>query len=213
MNALENTIVMFASDNGASAEIMGARWWSRSSSFTRQCRDLSLLGPRIFQRLQHSLSASQDLGSRRRDQHSINRSLAQRHCRQERTAPHSRHVIDFVPTALELAGVTKPEQWQGTRISAAPGKSLLPAMSKDFTMQRQSLWWLHEGNRAVRVGDWKLVSAAEGPWELYDLSIDRAEQNNLASQMPDRVLQLEKIWQQQTDDFTKGSFGRRFDRC
>ncbi len=104
---------------------------------------------------------------------------------------------------MELAGVKKPDQWQGAPIPAAPGKSLVPAMNKDITIERESLWWLHEGNRAVRVGDWKLVSTADGPWELYDLSVDRAEQNNLASQMPDRVLQLEKIWQKQTDDFTK----------
>ena len=46
--------------------------------------------------------------------------------------------------------------------------------------------------------------AAEGdPWELYDLKTDRAEQNNLAAKMPEKVKELEKVWQAQTDEFTE----------
>jgi arylsulfatase A-like enzyme len=63
-------------------------------------------------------------------------------------------------------------------------------------------WWLHEGNRAVRVGDWKLVAAKGDPWELYDLKTDRAEQNNLAAKMPEKAKELEQVWQKQTDEFT-----------
>ena len=56
--------------------------------------------------------------------------------------------------------------------------------------------------RAVRVGDWKLVAAKGDPWELYNLTEDRAEQTNLSAQMPDKVRELEAIWQKQTDSFT-----------
>jgi arylsulfatase len=69
------------------------------------------------------------------------------------------------------------------------------------TIPRESLWWLHEGNRAVLAGDWKLVAAKGDPWELYDLSKDRGEQNNLAAAMPEKVRELEQQWQQQTDRF------------
>jgi arylsulfatase A-like enzyme len=113
------------------------------------------------------------------------------------------HVIDFVPTALELADVTKPTEWQGLPIPPAPGKSLVPAFATDAQVQRDSLWWLHEGNKAVRVGDWKLVAAEGTPWELYDLSTDRAEQHNLAAKMPEKVKELEQAWQKQTDAFSE----------
>jgi arylsulfatase len=104
---------------------------------------------------------------------------------------------------LELAGVTLPNELHGEPIPKAPGKSLVPAFAKDITLERDSLWWLHDGNRAVRVGDWKLVAAKNDPWELYNLETDRAEQKNLAEQMPDKVKELEKAWQDQTNSFTE----------
>lgn len=113
------------------------------------------------------------------------------------------HFVDFVPTALELAGVSKPSQWEGEPIPAAPGKSLLPAFAADTLIPRDSLWWLHEGNRAIRMGDWKLVAAKNEPWELYDLRTDRAEQHNLAAQMPDKANELAAAWQRQTDEITE----------
>jgi arylsulfatase len=109
------------------------------------------------------------------------------------------HVVDFVPTVLELAGVPKPETWKDAPVPAAPGRSLVPAFAADVAVPRNSLWWLHEGNRAVRVGDWKLVAAKGDPWELYDLSTDRAEQSNLAARMPEKVTELAQRWQAETD--------------
>jgi arylsulfatase len=112
-------------------------------------------------------------------------------------------MIDFVPTALEVAGVQKPREWAGETIPPAPGKSLVNTFAREQTFSRHSLWWLHEGNRAVRVGDWKLVAAKNEPWQLYDLKTDRAEQHNLAAQMPEKVKELESAWQSQTDAFTE----------
>ena len=76
-------------------------------------------------------------------------------------------------------------------------------IAKDGSIDRDFLWWLHEGNRALRVGNWKIVTDKDQPWELYDLSTDRAEQHNLASQMPDKVRELSAAWQAQTDRFTE----------
>ncbi len=100
-------------------------------------------------------------------------------------------------------GIRKSELWNETPIPAAPGKSLVPALTSDITIPREHLWWLHEGNRAVSVGDWKLVAARDQPWELYDLKTDRAEQHNRAKEMPDKVKQLTQIWQQQTKQCAK----------
>ncbi len=110
------------------------------------------------------------------------------------------HVIDIVPTILDIVDTDKPEQWEGTPIPPAPGHSLLPAFSEDVTIERDSLWWLHEGNRAIRVGDWKLVSAKNEPWELYDLRTDRAEAHNLAETQPDKASELAALWEQMLDE-------------
>jgi arylsulfatase len=112
------------------------------------------------------------------------------------------HVIDFVPTVLELAGIQKPTAWNGEPIPPAPGWSLGPTFVKDGRIARDNLWWLHEGHRAIRAGDWKLVAAKGDPWELYDLKTDRAEQRNLAARMPEKVRELEQAWQKQTSSFT-----------
>ena len=117
-----------------------------------------------------------------------------------RTTPA--HVIDIVPTVLELVGIEKPKDWKGEPIPAAPGKSLVAAFAKDETIARDSLWWLHEDNKAIRIGDWKLVAAKGDPWALYDLKTDRAEQNDLAAKMPEKAKELADAWQKQADDFT-----------
>jgi arylsulfatase len=77
------------------------------------------------------------------------------------------------------------------------------AFAKDVIVQRDSLWWLHEGNRALRVGDYKIVAAKDDPWELYDLKTDRAEQHNLATQMPDKAKQMEQEWERQAASYTE----------
>ncbi|OHB78107.1 MAG: hypothetical protein A2W31_00995 [Planctomycetes bacterium RBG_16_64_10] len=77
---------------------------------------------------------------------------------------------------------------------APPGISLVPLFTRDHELARDDLWWLHEGNRASRLGDWKLVAAKDQPWELYQLSTDRAETRNLAAQYPNKVRELERLW-------------------
>jgi arylsulfatase len=113
------------------------------------------------------------------------------------------HMIDIVPTVLELAGAPSLSDHREDGTPPSPGKSLVPTFAEDVTISRDCIWWLHEGNRAVRVGDWKLVAAKGEPWELYDLATDRAEQNNLAVTMPDKVKELEAVWQKQTDQITE----------
>jgi len=75
------------------------------------------------------------------------------------------------------------------------GRSLLPAF-ENKPIQRDALFWEHEGNAAVRVGDWKLVRLGrDGPWELYDLKSDRTEQRNRAAAQPKRVQELAAKWE------------------
>ena len=86
-------------------------------------------------------------------------------------------------------------------VPPAPGKSLVPVFDKDYSVGHDYFWWFHEGNRAIRVGDWKLVADHEKPWELYDLRKDRAESKDLALDQPEKVKELEKTWVVRFEEF------------
>jgi arylsulfatase len=94
------------------------------------------------------------------------------------------HIIDIAATCVELGGAKYPSE-------ALPleGRSLLPAFAGK-AVDRGPLYWEHEGNRAVRIGDWKLVGKHNQAWELYDISKDRVEGHDLAATMPKRVREM-----------------------
>lgn len=119
------------------------------------------------------------------------------HARNEwRTQPA--HIIDIMPTCLEVAGVDYPSEFQDKQITPVEGLSLLPVFENEPS-EHEALFWEHEGNRAVRKGQWKLVSEFPEGWELYDLEADRTELNNLAGQYPDKVKELEKLYNDWTE--------------
>lgn len=106
------------------------------------------------------------------------------------------HLVDLVPTLLELAGAPSPTAWSGQPRPALPGISLVPALASDVTAERPPIFYKHEGNRALRSGDWKIVSSGKNStWELYDLSKDRSETRDLAPSRPDKVSELERLWE------------------
>ena len=111
------------------------------------------------------------------------------------------HLIDLAPTIVELAGGQWPAMYNGKAVPPPPGKSLVPALAKDGAVTHDYLWWYHSKNRAIRVGDWKLVSVGMSPWELYDLSTDRCESHNLAAAHPEKVKQLEQAWNAHVEEF------------
>jgi arylsulfatase len=99
-----------------------------------------------------------------------------------------------MPTCVELAGATYPKEFKGKPILQMEGRSLVPAFDNQ-PIQRDALFWEHEGNAAVRVGDWKLVRLGRnGPWELYDLKADRTELHDLALAQPERAKELAAKW-------------------
>ncbi|HZK95529.1 MAG TPA: arylsulfatase [Prolixibacteraceae bacterium] len=109
------------------------------------------------------------------------------------------HVIDLMPTIVEVAGATYPEKFNGNDIHQFQGKSLLPCFN-GTVFEREPLYFEHQANRAVIDGDWKLVSKAtqqppwEGEWELYNLKDNRTETKNLIGQQPVKAHELEKLW-------------------
>jgi arylsulfatase len=194
MGAYENTLILFASDNGASAEIMvrgdghdpaaspgsaasflclGPGWSSAANTPFRRHKTWVHEGGIATPLIVHwpaGLSARGEL----------------------RHTPA--HLIDIVPTLLELTAAPKPASWMGLPVPPAPGRSLVPVFTRDTAITRDFLWWEHEGNRAIRAGDWKLVALKNGAWELYDLSRDRGESHNLAAAHPEHVQRLETLW-------------------
>lgn len=99
------------------------------------------------------------------------------------------HLIDIAATCRDVAGAEYPDD-----ATPLEGVSLLPLFLQDELPDRM-IYWEHEGNRAVRSGNLKLVSKFRQPWELFDLSQDRTEQNDLSAQMPQERQRLEQAWQ------------------
>ena len=104
------------------------------------------------------------------------------------------HLIDIMATCVDLAGGQYPRQHHGNAIVPLEGVSLVPALKGKSVDRRQPLFWEHEGNRAVRDGQWKLVSKHRGSWELYDMDADRTEMHDLAPKQPERVQQMAAQW-------------------
>jgi arylsulfatase A-like enzyme len=102
------------------------------------------------------------------------------------------HVVDIMATCVEAAGASYPTERNGTSIQPMEGESLLPVLNGDGGAERQTLFWEHEGNRAVRKDNWKIVSKYPGKWELYDMQRDRTETDDLSAKYPDTVKTLER---------------------
>jgi arylsulfatase len=193
MGAYENTVIFFASDNGASAEIM-VRGDGHDRAAPQGSADTFLcLGP--------GWSSAANTPFRRHKtwvhEGGISTPLIVHWpagIRQKgglRGTPS--HLVDIKPTILDLAGIPSADQ-RANGAPEAPGRSLVQVLTQRDRDLHEFLWWEHEGNRALRAGDWKLVKDAKGAWELYDLSVDRGESRNVAAAHPEKVVRLEAIW-------------------
>ncbi len=106
------------------------------------------------------------------------------------------HLVDLMATAVDLAGAKYPRNYHdGETIKPMEGVSLQPLMSGK-EIEREAIYWEHEGNRAIRMGDFKLVAkGADGPWELYNIATDRSEQNDLSEKDKARAERMAAMWQ------------------
>ncbi len=209
MGAWDNTLIVFLSDNGADATIMvrgdghdrdadpgsaasylclGPGWATASNTPFRRHKIWVHEGGISTPWIMHWPAAGLSGG-------------ALRHT--------PAHIIDFVPTVLELAGVKPPDTFNNALRPPLPGQSLVPVLHRDLNIPRDYLYWHHQGNRALRIGDWKIVSELEreGKWELYDLAKDRIESHDLSGQYPEKVEEMAAKWQQLDQEFTQQGGG------
>lgn len=190
MNALENTLILFLSDNGASAEyiVRGDGHDPNAppgSEKTYLCLEVGWSNAsntpfREHKMWVHEGGISTPLIAHWPDGVS----------KPGRLTHQVGHIIDIVPTLLELAGVdaaaVKP---------SVSGRSLAPILRGEQRDPHEFLFWEHTGNKAIRQGDWKLVAEHQGPWQLFNLATDRSELNDLAGQRRDLVQSLRRQWQ------------------
>jgi arylsulfatase len=191
----ENTLILFLSDNGGCAEFMAEDGWAKFMpdihndgrkiamgnrpslrpggpltymSYDLPWANVSNAPFRLFKHWVHEGGISTPMIAHWPKQISAQR-IAHTPC----------HVIDILPTILEAAGIPYPEEFGGSAIQKLDGESLMPLIAgRDWSRQRP-LYWEHEGNAAVRIGQFKLVRKFNQPWELYDMESDRTELNDL----------------------------------
>ncbi|MEM9645265.1 MAG: arylsulfatase [Planctomycetota bacterium] len=104
------------------------------------------------------------------------------------------HLIDVMATCLDVTGRSYPSEVDGRKIDPLMGRSLLPVLAGQARPSPEYLYFQFANNRGLRQGDWKLVSYRGGPWELYNLAIDRSETNDLIADEPDRFQAMKQRW-------------------
>lgn len=191
---LDNTLILFLSDNGACAETgefgfdrrknglppggvdsymsYGLSWANASNTPYRRYKKLVHEGGVATPLIAHWPNRIKDRGAFRKQ---------------------ASGVIDLMPTCIELAKAKYPAEYKGKNILPPEGKSLVPAFYGK-AVQKRTLFFEHMGNKAVRKGKWKLVAENKGKWELYDLEADRTETNDLVERFPQKAKELISLW-------------------
>ena len=197
----DNTLVIFLSDNGASDQAVGTldkpgQTWRSDGTPTRVGNDPAIPpgGPDTFVTAGPPWSnlSNTPFRKHKRSNHEggiATPCIAWWPAAIERTGAISHepsHITDVMATCLDAAGVTYPKQFRGRQVSPLAGRSLLPDLRGERVAGSRTLGWATSGNRAVRIGPWKLVSSKGGPWELYNLTNDRTELHDLARRHPER---------------------------
>ncbi len=112
-----------------------------------------------------------------------------------RTTHGVAHIMDIMPTCLELAGAEHPPEVDGRPVLPPEGQSFVPLLKNASNWERNVVFWEHEGNKAVRQGRWKLVCKFPGQWELYDMEAGRTELDNLIERHPQKADELATLYE------------------
>lgn len=188
----ENTLILFFSDNGAcpfdrNKHIDKQPWeagshWTYDTGWAHACNTPF----REFKQKQHEGGISSPC---------IAHWPAGLKTKTGGVTPEVGHLVDIMPTLMELSGVEYPETYAGRSLKPLRGRSMLPIFRKEKPAPRGKLFFDFAGsNHALRDGDLKIVARNSGKWELYDIVRDRSELNNLISERADDAKRLIAEW-------------------
>ncbi len=190
MGELENTVIFFLSDNGACAEEVnrspgaeigtvnsfvayGENWANVGNTPYRLYKSMEQEGGILTPLIVHWPEGIRQSG---------------------KLVKETVHINDIMPTCLDIARATYPEKYNEHAIVPVDGKSFAGMFQEQNTPIHDSLYWEHKGNKAVRVGDMKLVKLRNQPWELYNLAKDPTELYDLSALQPGLTDSLEGAW-------------------
>ncbi len=201
---LDDTLILFLSDNGACAEWdpFGFDVSSSPNNVLHRGDDLARMGSRSTYHSVGSGWANASNTPWRMYKHYSHEGGISTPCLVHWPAGFRRrnalenapvHLIDLMPTLVEVSGAEYPERLGSRLIPPMAGTSLMPALRGEKLPER-TLYFEHEGTRAVREGRYKLTALRGEPWKLYDMERDRTEIDDLSDQQPQRVASLAKKW-------------------
>lgn len=195
---LENTVIMFLSDNGGNKEPEGKLMKASemtdiggktfNQSYRKNWANVSNTPFRLYKSSNHEGGISTPL---------IVHWPAK--IKASTLSAQQGHVLDIMPTLMDLTGATYPTKIKDNTIKSYQGKSFKSAFNGEI-FERGPMFFEHEADKAIIDGKWKLVALKgkkptyEGEWKLYDLSVDRTEENNLSSKYPEVVKSLKEKW-------------------
>lgn len=190
-DALKDTLILFMADNGGCAEAVnrgeaGAELGTKESfmSYGLPWANASNTPFRLYKHWVHEGGISSPLVA-----------YWEGHTKANTQTAEVSHLIDLMPTCMEAAGAEYPREYKGKAITPMEGKSLVPVLNGQERKGHDHICWEHEGNRAIRQGKWKMVAVNGKKWELYDMSLDRAEMNNVAGGNAGKVEELAGLYE------------------
>ncbi|MDQ8198945.1 arylsulfatase [Pelagicoccus enzymogenes] len=197
MGERDDTIVIFLSDNGATAEQMIRGDETAFGANPGTAESFLALGPGW------STAANSPLSLHKHWTHEggiaspliVNWPAGIRAAGEIRSEPT--HIVDIVPTALDLADAFADDDWDGMAAPEFPGRSLVESFASEPDWEDRALFFSHSGSRGLRLGDWKAVMRRNNDqiWELYHIAEDRGETNDLAKARPELLDRLVAIWE------------------
>lgn len=201
VNKLDNTLILFMSDNGAQPQSDPNKWlWAkgkntdhgqpigsmgRYTSLNLSWANVSNTPFRLYKSNSHEGGISTPLIIYWKGKISNPGSITD----------FPSHLIDVMPTILEVTRANYPETYDGEQINPVDGVSLLPLINGAEAQRHVPLFWQWQNGKAIRKGKWKLVSDNKGPWELYDMDTDQTETRDLVDKFPEVVKEMESEWE------------------